>query len=239
MSEERIRLNKYIAQSGLTSRRKADQLIAAGNVKINGVTVKELATEVGPHDKVEVNGTPISLHRKMVYYMLNKPVGYVTTLSDEKGRPIVTDLMGDVTERVFPVGRLDYNTSGLLIMTNDGDLANKLAHPRHKIYKTYRAEVTGVLSDERVAKLRKGVDIGGFITSPARVRVLKQTKGYALAEIEICEGKYRQVRRMFKAVGNKVVNLQRVAMGELYLGRLMEGHYRKLTPEEIEYLKNC
>ena len=239
MSEEKIRLNKYIAQSGLTSRRKADQLIAAGNVKINGIVVKELATEVLPDDRVEVNGSPISLQRKMVYYMLNKPVGYVTTLSDEKGRPIVTDLLGDVTERVFPVGRLDYNTSGLLIMTNDGELANKLAHPRHKIYKTYRAEVTGVLSDERVAKLRKGVDIGGFITSPARVRVLKQTKGYAVAEIEICEGKYRQVRRMFKAVGNKVVALQRVAMGELYLGRLMEGHYRKLTPEEIEYLKKC
>ena len=122
-------------------------------------------------------------------------------------------------------------------MTNDGDLANKLAHPKHHVYKTYRAEVTGVLSDERLAKLRKGVDIGGFVTSPARVKVLKQTRGYAVAEIQIREGKYRQVRRMFKAVGNKVVSLQRVAMGELYLGRLMEGHYRKLTPEEIEYLK--
>ncbi len=237
MNEEKIRLNKYIAQSGLTSRRKADQLIAAGNVKINGITVHELGTEVGPGDTVEVNGDVISLHKKLVYYMLNKPVGYVTTLSDEKGRPIVTDLLGDVTERVFPVGRLDYNTSGLLIMTNDGDLANKLAHPKHHVYKTYRAEVTGVLSDERLAKLRKGVDIGGFITSPARVKVLKQTRGYAVAEIQIREGKYRQVRRMFKAVGNKVVSLQRVAMGELYLGRLMEGHYRKLTPEEIEYLK--
>lgn len=237
MNEEKIRLNKYIAQSGLTSRRKADQLIAAGNVKINGITVHELGTEVGPGDTVEVNGDVISLHKKLVYYMLNKPVGYVTTLSDEKGRPIVTDLLGDVTERVFPVGRLDYNTSGLLIMTNDGDLANKLAHPKHHVYKTYRAEVTGVLSDERLAKLRKGVDIGGFITSPARVKVLKQTRGYAVAEIQIREGKYRQVRRMFKAVGNKVVSLQRVAMGDLYLGRLMEGHYRKLTPEEIEYLK--
>lgn len=237
MNEEKIRLNKYIAQSGLTSRRKADQLIAAGNVKINGITVHELGTEVGPGDTVEVNGDVISLHKKLVYYMLNKPVGYVTTLSDEKGRPIVTDLLGDVTERVFPVGRLDYNTSGLLIMTNDGDLANKLAHPKHHVYKTYRAEVTGVLSDERLAKLRKGVDIGGFVTSPARVKVLKQTRGYAVAEIQIREGKYRQVRRMFKAVGNKVVSLQRVAMGELYLGRLMEGHYRKLTPEEIEYLK--
>ncbi len=234
-----MRLNKYIAQSGLTSRRKADELIANGNVKLNGAVVQELGIEVGPEDRVEVNGSPISLKHKMVYYMLNKPVGYVTTLSDEKGRPIVTDLLADVTERVFPVGRLDYNTSGLLLLTNDGDLANKLAHPRHKIYKTYRAEVTGILSDERVAKLRKGVDIGGFITSPAKVKVIKQTKGYAVAEIQICEGKYRQVRRMFKAVGNKVVSLQRVAEGELYLGRLMEGHYRKLTPEEIDYLKKC
>ncbi len=239
MSEEKMRLNKYIAQSGLTSRRKADELIANGNVKLNGAVVQELGIEVGPEDKVEVNGSLISLKHKMVYYMLNKPVGYVTTLSDEKGRPIVTDLLADVTERVFPVGRLDYNTSGLLLLTNDGDLANKLAHPRHKIYKTYRAEVTGILSDERVARLQKGVDIGGFITSPAKVKVIKQTKGYAVAEIQICEGKYRQVRRMFKAVGNKVVSLQRVAEGELYLGRLMEGHYRKLTPEEIDYLKKC
>lgn len=234
-----MRLNKYIAQSGLTSRRKADELIANGNVRVNGIVVKEMGIEVAPDDTVEVNGSRISADKKLVYYMLNKPVGYVTTLSDEHDRPIVTDLMTDVNDRVFPVGRLDYNTSGLLIMTNDGDLANRLAHPKHEIYKTYRAEVTGILSDERIAKLRKGVDIGGFITSPARVKVVKQARGYTLVEIQIREGKNRQVRKMFRAVGNKVVRLERVAVGELYIGRLMEGHYRKLTPEEVNYLKNC
>ncbi len=234
-----MRLNKYIAQSGLTSRRKADELIANGNVKVNGVVVKEMGVEVAPDDTVEVNGSRVSVENKLVYYMLNKPVGYVTTLSDERDRPIVTDLLGDVNERVFPVGRLDYNTSGLLIMTNDGDLANKLAHPRHQIYKTYRAEVAGALSDERLAKLRKGVDIGGFVTSPARVKVIKQARGYTLVEIQIHEGKNRQVRKMFRAVGNRVVSLQRVAVGEIYIGRLMEGHYRKLTPDEVKYLKEC
>jgi 23S rRNA pseudouridine2605 synthase len=233
-----MRLNKYIAQSGLTSRRKADELIENGNVKVNGRVVTELGIDVQPDDTVEVNGSRISIERRMVYYMLNKPVGYVTTLSDEKDRPIVTDLLTDVSERVFPVGRLDVGTSGLLLMTNDGDLANKLMHPSHEIYKTYRAEVSGFLSDERINRLRKGVDIGGFITSPAKVKVVRQGKSHCTVEIQICEGKYRQVRRMFKAVGSRVLALQRVAEGELYLGRLMEGHYRKLTPEEVTYLKN-
>ena len=233
-----MRLNKYIAQSGLTSRRKADELIENGNVKINGQVVTELGIDVQPDDTVEVNGSRISADQRLVYYMLNKPVGYVTTLSDEKDRPIVTDLLSGVSERVFPVGRLDVGTSGLLLMTNDGDLANKLMHPSHEIYKTYRAEVSGFLSDERIKKLRKGVDIGGFITSPAKVKVVRQGKSHCTVEIQICEGKYRQVRRMFKAVGSRVLTLQRVAEGELYLGRLMEGHYRKLTPEEITYLKS-
>lgn len=233
-----MRLNKYIAQSGLTSRRKADELIANGNVKVNGMVVTELGIDVQPDDIVEVNGSRVCAEQRLVYYMLNKPIGYVTTLSDEKDRPIVTDLLTDVSERVFPVGRLDFNTSGLLLMTNDGELANKLMHPKHEIYKTYRAEVSGVLSAERASRLRKGVDIGGFITSPAKVKIIKQAKSHCVVEIQICEGKYRQVRRMFKAVGNRVLSLQRVAEGELYLGRLMEGHYRKLTPEEVTYLKN-
>jgi len=171
--------------------------------------------------------------------MLNKPLGYVTTMFDDKERPIVTDLLTDVTERVFPVGRLDYNTSGLLILTNDGDLAYRIMHPKHEVYKTYKVLVNGILSQERIIKLSKGVDIGGFVTSPAKVKVIRQTKGQALVEIQIKEGKNRQVRKMFAAVGNKVVGLQRIAIGEIYLGRLMDGHYRKLTQQEIEYLKNC
>ena len=234
-----MRLNKYIAAAGLASRRKADELIACGNVKINGLTVKELGTDVGEGDVVEVNGRVIQPETKHVYIMLNKPIGYITSLEDEKDRPTVVELLTDVNERVFPIGRLDYNTSGLLLLTNDGDLAYKLTHPKHHIYKTYRARVQGVLSKERIAKLSKGVDIGGFVTSKANVKLIKQGERSAIVEIQIYEGKNRQVRKMFAAVGNRVQELERVAVGELYLGHLKEGHYRKLTPKEIEYLKNC
>ena len=233
-----MRLNKYIAQAGIASRRKADELIASGNVKINGLVVRELGTDVKEGDVVEVNGKRIEPAEKKVYVVLNKPLGYVTTSSDDKDRATVLDLVADIPERVFPVGRLDYNTSGLLIMTNDGDLAYRLTHPKHHVYKTYRALVQGVLSRERIAKLRKGVDIGGFVTSPAQVQVIKQGERSAIVEIKIYEGKNRQVRKMFAAVGNKVNALERIAIGEIKLGRMKEGHYRKLTREEIEYLKS-
>ena len=233
-----MRLNKYIAQAGIASRRKADELIASGNVKINGLVVRELGTDVKEGDVVEVNGKRIEPAEKKVYVVLNKPLGYVTTSSDDKDRATVLDLVADIPERVFPVGRLDYNTSGLLIMTNDGDLAYRLTHPKHHVYKTYRALVQGVLSRERIAKLRKGVDIGGFVNSPAQLQVIKQGERSAIVEIKIYEGKNRQVRKMFAAVGNKVNALERIAIGEIKLGRMKEGHYRKLTREEIEYLKS-
>jgi len=233
-----VRLNKYIAQAGIASRRKADEMISCGNVKINGFVVRELGTDVKEGDVVEVNGRRIYEPQKKVYILLNKPCGYVTTSADEKERATVLDLVADIPERIFPVGRLDYNTSGLLILTNDGELAYRLTHPKHHIYKTYRAQVAGVLSNERAARLRRGVDIGGFVTSPAQVKVIKQGERSALVEIKIYEGKNRQVRKMFAAVGNKVTALERIALGEIRLGRLMEGHYRKLTREEIEYLKS-
>jgi 23S rRNA pseudouridine2605 synthase len=232
-----MRINKYIASAGIASRRKADELILSGNVKINGLTVRELGTDVKEGDVVEVNGRRIDGAEKHVYIMLNKPLGYVTTSSDDRDRATVMDLVADIPERIFPIGRLDYNTSGLLLLTNDGELAYRLTHPKHRIYKTYRAVVHGVLSAERVAKLRKGVDIGGFVTSPAKVRVIKQGERSATVEISIYEGKNRQVRKMFAAVGNRVQSLERVAMGEIYLARLMTGHYRRLTPKEVEYLK--
>ena len=233
-----MRLNKYIAQAGVASRRKADELVANGNVKINGQTVREMGVDVGQEDQVEVNGRPIKAAKKFVTIMLNKPKGFITSMADEKGRPMVTDLLSDIEERLFPVGRLDFNTSGLLLMTNDGDLAQRLMHPQHKVYKTYRARVSGHLSSEKVAKLAKGIDIGGFVTSPARVSVIKQGDRSAIVEIQIFEGRNRQVRKMFAAVGNKVMELERVAIGELRMGHLKEGHYRKLTPKEVEYLKN-
>ncbi len=232
-----VRLNKYIADAGICSRRKADELIGNGNVKVNGATMKELGYQVEDGDVVLVNGKKIETAGKKVYVVVNKPLGYITSMDDDKDRATVAELVSDIPERLFPVGRLDYNTSGLLIMTNDGQLTYTLTHPKHEVYKTYIAKVAGVLSDARIAKLRKGVDIGGFITSPAKVKVIKQMPRHAIVEISIREGKNRQVRKMFAAVGNKVQELQRVAIGEIKLGRLMEGHYRKLNREEIEYLK--
>ena len=232
-----VRLNKYIADAGICSRRKADELIGNGNVKVNGATMKEVGYQVEDGDVVLVNGKKIENAGKKVYVVVNKPLGYITSMDDDKDRATVAELVSDIPERLFPVGRLDYNTSGLLIMTNDGQLTYTLTHPKHEVYKTYIAKVAGVLSDARIAKLRKGVDIGGFITSPAKVKVIKQMPRHAIVEISIREGKNRQVRKMFAAVGNKVQELQRVAIGEIKLGRLMEGHYRKLNREEIEYLK--
>lgn len=232
-----MRLNKYIADAGICSRRKADELIENGNVKVNGATVKEMGYQVEDGDVVQVNGKKIDAVGKKVYVAVNKPLGYITSMDDDKDRATVAELVSDIPERLFPVGRLDYNTSGLLIMTNDGQLTYTLTHPKHEVYKTYVAKVAGVISDTRLAKLRKGVDIGGFVTSPAKVKVIKQMPRHAIVEISIKEGKNRQVRKMFAAVGNKVQELERVAIGEIKLGRLMEGHYRKLNREEIEYLK--
>jgi len=235
----RMRLNKYIAQAGIASRRKADELTVQGKVRINGAVMKEPGYDVAEGDVVEVDGRVIRHEAKKVYVMLNKPLGYITSADDEKSRPTVMELVADIEERLFPIGRLDYNTSGMLLMTNDGELAYKLSHPKHHVYKTYRARVSGQLSAERLAKLRNGVDIGGFVTSKAIVNVIRQSERSAIVEIKIYEGKNRQVRKMFSAVGNKVLELERVAIGDLYLGHLRQGHYRKLTRQEIEYLKDC
>lgn len=232
-----MRLNKYIADAGICSRRKADELIACGNVKLNGAVVREMGCTVEDGDVVVVNGRKIEAESK-VYVVVNKPLGYITSMDDDKDRATVAELVADIPERLFPVGRLDYNTTGLLIMTNDGQLTYTLTHPKHEVYKTYVAKVAGVISDTKLARLRKGVDIGGFITSPAKVRVIKQMPRHAVVEIKIKEGKNRQVRKMFAAVGNKVQALERTAIGDIRLGHLMEGHYRKLTKKEIEYLKS-
>lgn len=234
-----MRINKYIAQAGICSRRKADELVANGNVKVNGLTLQEAGYNVVTGDVVEVNGNRIEPENKKVYILLNKPLGYVTTVSDDRDRLTVMDLVKDVDARIFPVGRLDYNTSGMLLMTNDGDFAYRLTHPKHEMTKTYRARVSGVLSGEKCARLRNGVDIGGYITAKAKVNIVKGTQRSTIVDITIHEGKNRQVRKMFKAVGNPVQELERIAIGDIRLGHLAEGHYRKLNREEIEYLKNC
>ena len=232
-----MRLNEYIASAGICSRRKADELIAAGNVKINGAVMREMGYDVQEGDQVSVNGRPVEAADNKVYVAVNKPKGYITSMDDDRDRATVAQLVSDIPERLFPVGRLDYNTTGLLLMTNDGDLAYRLTHPKHEVYKTYVAMVSGIVSDARLAKLRKGVDIGGFVTSPAKVRLIKQNQRSTVVEISIHEGKNRQVRKMFKAVGNNVIELERIAIGDLRLGHMQQGHYRKLTRREIDYLK--
>jgi len=242
-----MRINKYIASAGLASRRKADELIADGKVKINGAILKEPGYDVKENDIVEVLGQKIEGKEELVYYALNKPAGYVTTLSDEKSRPCVADLMVDAEYRVFPVGRLDYDSCGLLIMTNDGSLANKIAHPKGKVWKKYTAVVNGMLSKDQLWALRNGVEIeikqgaktNLYKTQPARVTFVKGGPSQSIYEVEISEGKNRQVRKMFETQGLKVLELQRTAIGEIKLGRTHEGSYRKLTKPEIEYLKGC
>lgn len=234
-----MRINKYIAQAGVVSRRKADELILNGNIKINGAVMREPGYDVKDTDKVEVNGRLIQSRQKSVYLLLNKPLGVITSAEDDRDRTTVMEFVRDVDARLFPVGRLDYNTTGAILMTNDGDLAYRITHPKHELDKTYRAVVKGVISKEKLAKLRSGVDIGGFVTSKAKVKIIKGTQHSTVVEIAIHEGKNRQVRKMFAAVGNPVQSLERIAIGDIRLGHLKEGHYRKLTREEVEYLKNC
>jgi len=232
-----MRLNKFIAQSGYCSRRKADELTENGKVKINGEVCTRMGYDVQDDDIVTVEGHAIGAAEKHVYYALNKPVGYVTTNSDEKNRPTALSLLTDVTARVYPVGRLDCDSCGLLLFTNDGELANHITHPRGEVVKTYLVLANRVLTKDEVWMLRDGVNIGGYKTKHAQVNVISERQASPTYEIKISEGKNRQVRRMFEAVGAKVVALQRTEIGEISLGRLKEGVYRRLTDKEIEYLK--
>jgi 23S rRNA pseudouridine2605 synthase len=231
-----MRLNKYIAVAGVCGRRKADELTINGNVKINGVVVTTPGTDVAEGDTVEVNGRVVKPAKNTVYLLLNKPKGYITTVHDERGRPTVMELVSGIDARLFPVGRLDADTTGLLIMTNDGAFAQAVAHPKREVYKTYRARVEGTLSQERLAKLRHGVEVDGRVTAPAEVTLVRQSSAGAVVDIRIHEGRNRQVRKMFAAVGNKVLDLQRTAVGDIRIGGLKPGHWRKLSKAEIDRL---
>jgi 23S rRNA pseudouridine2605 synthase len=231
-----MRINQYIASAGVTSRRKADELVADGKVKVNGAVLTTPGYHVEEGDIVEVNGVRITPAERKVYYLLNKPAGYVTSTADKEGRPLVTELVPDEV-RVFPVGRLDLNTTGLLILTNDGELSNKLMHPSHEFSKRYLVRAQGIVTRAEAAKLEKGIDIGGFVTSPADVHLLKHDRNSTVAEIVIHEGKNRQVRRMFKAIGHPVLELCRTGLGNLEIGRLAVGQCRKLSPAEVEQLR--
>lgn len=233
------RLQKYLAEAGIASRRKAEELITAGLVKVNGVTVTELGTKVDPKkDEVIYRGQVVNKKEvEMVYIMLHKPEGYVTTAKEQFGRPSVMDLVRDVKERIFPVGRLDYETSGLLLMTNDGDLTYKLTHPKHDVDKTYHAKVYGTPDDMDLQKFRRGVFIEGVRTKPAKIQIIEKGERLSVAEIMIHEGKNRQVRKMCEAIAHPVAQLKRVATGDLQLGDLPKGKYRHLTAAEVKYLK--
>lgn len=232
-----MRLNKYLAQSGVASRRKCDELILEGKVKINGKVVKELGVDVNlVSDSVYFDGRRVKPINTNVYFKLHKPKGYVTTASDDKDRKTVLSLMRNVQYRIFPIGRLDYDTEGLLLLTNDGELTNILTHPKNSISKTYVANVEGIISDEDIKKLSSGVDIGGYTTKPCSVILLDRDEKFTKLEITISEGKNRQVKKMIEAVGKTVAFLKRVSVGEIRLGGLARGEYKELNKKEMQYI---
>lgn len=233
------RLQKVMAEAGVASRRASEKLIATGHVQVNGQTVTTLGTKVAAKDKIEVDGVP--LHReKQVYYLLNKPRGVISSAHDEKGRRTVVDILreDEIEERIYPVGRLDYDTTGLLLLTNDGALANKMMHPKFAVDKTYVAKVKGLISNDDLKQLRTGVKVDGRRTKPAKTR-LKDTdreKKTSIVQLTIHEGHYHQVKRMLAAVGHLVIKLHRESYGFLNLQGVQPGDYRELRPEEVKRL---
>ena len=231
------RLQKIIASSGYCSRRKAEELISKGKVKVNGSTITEMGYKADYSDSIEVEGNPINNKEDKVYYILNKPRGVITTSSDEKGRKTVVDLI-KTTKRIYPVGRLDYDTTGLLILTNDGELTNFLTHPKNNIEKVYVAKIKGLITKEDIIKLCNGVIIDGKKTSKSKAKVLKIDKknNSSIVELIIHEGKNHQVKNMFKAIGYEVIKLKRESISFLTLDGLKSGEYRQLSIKEVKTL---
>ncbi len=233
-----MRLQKFLANCGVASRRGAETLIKQGRVRVNGDVITEMGVQIDEeNDKIEFDGQLIQPEKKMVYIMLNKPAGYVTTVSDDKGRNTVMELVSDIPVRIYPVGRLDYDTEGLLLMTNDGELTYRVTHPKNQVDKTYVAEVTGNISMNTLIQLRNGVMLDGVKTSPAKVEVIGATQFGTKLEITIHEGRNRQVRRMFEEVGCIVKKLRRTREAGLILGHVPLGHWRRLTDSEVNMLK--
>lgn len=231
-----MRLAKYIAHAGIASRRKAEEIICQGQVRVNGRLVDTPAFEIDPAvDQVEINGILIAPEAKQ-YIMLNKPAGYLSTVKDPFGRPTVMDLIADKGQRLYPVGRLDFDTEGLLLLSNDGEFTNQMIHPRHKVPKRYEARVIGRVQPGELEQLARGVELSDGRTSPARVKIIKSKHNETVVEIEIHEGRKRQVKRMFQAIGHPVIHLVRTGFGSLTLGNLAVGEYRHLTHEEVKQL---
>lgn len=240
-SLEKIRIQKWIAQSGKCSRRKAEEYIAAGRVTRNGRRVS-LGDQADPSkDVIALDGEPIRLEksRELYYLMLYKPRGYITTMSDEQGRRCVADLLSDFPHRVYPVGRLDVNSEGLLLFTNDGTFANDVMHPTRHVAKQYRVTVKSNVKEEQLAQLAAGVVIDGRMTQPAQVRVLVEEPERVVLEIVIREGRNRQIRKMLEAVGLEAARLKRIAIGPIRLGMLRPGKYRPLTSQELRAIRSA
>ena len=244
-----VRLQKLLSQAGVASRRAAEKLIAEGRVTVNGTTVREMGVKADPADDIRVDGRRLRQPKRLRYILLNKPAGFVTTRSDPERRRTVLDLLAGVREYVYPVGRLDYDTEGLLLLTNDGDLAARLTHPRHEVERTYEAHVAGAIDEDALARLRRGIPLDGRRTMPAEVQLVgrnpakaghhesARSRASSMVVITIREGRNRQVRRMCEAVGHPVQKLRRTRIGPISDRRLRPGEWRELTSKEVEKLK--
>ena len=236
------RLQKFMARCGIASRRRCEEIILSGKVKVNGKIINELGIKINPEvDIVSYEGKIIKPEEKKLYIMLNKPEGYITSVKDEKGRKTILDLV-KVEERIYPIGRLDYDSSGLILLTNDGEIYNKIIHPRVKVEKKYIVLCKGEFTKEELIKFENGVDISGYITAKSKIKILdkekdkKTNKVNTLVEIIIHEGKNRQIRRMCEALGHEVITLNRVAVGNIKLGYLKKGEWRDLREDELKYI---
>ncbi len=232
-----MRINKYLAQCGVASRRDCDKLVADGRVTVNGRPA-DVGADVEEGDVIKVDGKVVTV-KKNEYYILHKPKGYLCTVSDDKGRKTVMDILGSSVGRVYPVGRLDYDSEGLLILTTDGELAQHLTHPSNEVPKTYVVKVEGRLTEADLNPIRSGIEIeGGYVTKKCRAHIIETNRDFTRVEITLREGKNREIRKMFAAIGKEVTLLKRTKVGELSLRGLDRGAFRKLTPAEVAYLKS-
>lgn len=237
MTDDRIRLQKYLSQCAVASRRKSEELILAGKVKVNG-RIAGLGDKINPkRDTVTVSGKKIVSNKKHYYIMLHKPRGFITTMDDEMGRKCVAELVKDVGARVYPVGRLDRDSEGLLIMTNDGEFANFMTHPSKHVPKTYRVTVHPDITDEQLLRFNEGIEIDGRMTAPADAHVIEKSNNRVVLEVVLQEGRNRQIRKMCEALGLDVARLKRTHIGSLKLGMLPQGKWRNLTEDEVHRLK--
>lgn len=236
LSDDRIRLQKYLSECGVASRRKSEELISKGSVKVNGIVAKIGDTVDPKHDVVMLNGKKIENKTVAKYIMLHKPRGFVTTMSDELGRRCVASLVEDVGERVYPIGRLDRNSEGLLLLTNDGEFANAVMHPSKHVAKVYRVTIRPDITDSQIAQMTDGMMIDGRMTAPAQVTLLEKQDGRAVIEIVLFEGRNRQIRRMCEELGIEVARLKRTSIAGIKLGMLPQGKWRELTPQEVSHI---